>query len=179
MINLHVYITWSSNYLFSHIYGIHFELSTVLTLLRSNSSIQFRSQLTTDVTVDPTMSKEYGPPPKRPWTAVGSYCARRPENSVLRTGHHWSLTSPYKNLIKNRSWKINMDTHIPKMMEKVDSFKQNGHSLVFLLDFLVSTSWKKNPAGTVTSFFHSWPGLIPQNGCHFFAMKRSRFIAPK
>ena len=29
--------------------------------------------------------EEYGPPVTRPWTAVGSYCVRRPQNSVLRT----------------------------------------------------------------------------------------------
>ncbi|CAL1140734.1 unnamed protein product [Cladocopium goreaui] len=29
-------------------------------------------------------TSEYGPPVTRPWTAVGSYCVRRPQNSVLR-----------------------------------------------------------------------------------------------
>eukprot|EP00435_Cladocopium_sp_Y103_P002891 s3524_g1.t1 len=29
-------------------------------------------------------TSEYGPPVTRPWTAVGSHCVRRPQNSVLR-----------------------------------------------------------------------------------------------
>ena len=35
--------------------------------------------------------EEYGPPVTRPWTAVGSYCVRRPQNSVLRTLGHWNF----------------------------------------------------------------------------------------
>ena len=66
-----------------------------------------------------------------------------------------------------------MDTHIPKMMEKVDSFKQNGHSLVFLLDFLLSTSLKKKSGwnGYQLLPFVTWI-FFPKNGRHVFSHEK-------
>ncbi len=84
-------------YLYIHTYyGIYFKLSTVFfnqqfwrCFFHSNFFNPFPNnslRQRRDVTDLSDVPKEYGPPPKRPWTAVGGYCSRRPENSVLRTG---------------------------------------------------------------------------------------------
>jgi hypothetical protein len=70
--------------------------------------------------------EEYGPPVTRPWTAVGSYCVRRPQNSVLRTLGHWNFCV----LRCEMMWVIDRDTTVSWTQDRFGSWQvRRGPSL--------------------------------------------------